>query len=150
MTGDHVGHRHRDALVLTTIQRGFNNPTFSDLTIRSRTFFCHKLILSSRGEGEWLKDLENRSHLDYSSLEDAAVSRLLKWIYVKDSLVSSSDSKEFVLEILEATKLFELTSAREECEKFFYEKINIQQQIKEVVGDLKGRVQPCGFCQGCL
>ena len=108
MKGDH--DCHCDALVLTTIQKGFNDPTFSDITTRSKTatYYCHKLVLSSRGEGGWLKALENRNHLDYSSLEDAAVSRLLKWIYLKNSLVvSSSDSRESVLEILEATKLVE-------------------------------------------
>ena len=141
---------HPDILV-KTIRRGFNNPEFSDITLKSRSsiFYCHKLILSSRG-GNWGQTFNNGNHLDYSSLEDEAVERILKWIYLGQSLLSKRDHEEFVIELLRALKAFDITSAEEECEKFQNEKSYIRNQIKKEVRGKKGPVQKCGFCQGCL
>ena len=144
--GNH--HQHHD-IFIKTIKQSFNEPKYSDITLKSRNslFYCHKIIISSHGG--WTPNIRDINHLDCSKFEDTIVKKILKWFYLGHSLVSHADSQEFVIKILEASKVFDLNTAEKECINFLQEMTKIRTQIKNVAGVKKGPVQRCGFCEGC-
>ena len=93
-------------LLVTKIKESYDNPAFSDITLKSanRHFHAraHKVILNIKG-GRWgVKDLRNHQLLDLSCHEDKVVERILKWIYQGTCLVTIEDSQDFKFKIFEA------------------------------------------------
>ena len=134
--------------ILNTIKELYNQQKFSDIIVISsqKTYNCHKVILSSKGE--WGVNLKNSNRIDCSKFNDKVVERILKWLYLGENIISSEDSLEILTQLVNVGKKLNLNEVSLASLNCLSLKKEIKQKIKQKDKRTK-RIEACGFCEGC-
>ena len=116
--------------ILNTIKELYNQQKFSDIIVISsqKTYNCHKVILSSKGE--WGVNLKNSNRIDCSKFNDKVVERILKWLYLGENIISSEDSLEILTQLVNVGKKLNLNEVSQASLNCLSLKKEIKQKIK--------------------
>ena len=135
--------------LIIKVKESFNNPELSDILVRAKdtTFYCHKLILSSREGGLGVEKSTNILH--WPDVKDNIAQRILHWIYLGIRIASEWDSREFLIDLMAAAQTLKLTDVKTIVEDLIRKKDVIKLQVQSE-SKKRGMIKACNTCPGCL
>ena len=135
--------------LIIKVKESFNNPELSDILVRAKdtTFYCHKLILSSREGGLGVEKSTNILH--WPDVKDNIAQRILHWIYLGIRIASEWDSREFLTDLMAAAQTLKLTDVKTIVEDLIRKKDDIKLQVQSE-SKKQGMIKACNTCPGCL